>query len=622
MKRFLAIFTLVLSIIMGQIAPISWAEVNDKQQEKNSETNVSEEYDETQDSNNYVEVQKGQMIGTIIDYENAEVFNFQFKGVSNNGNYKMNFTFDEYCYKDEIYNYTTTIEFFIKLGDKMEYIESKDFELSYDVDKHISTIDKIYFEDQEYIYARIGKSMDKEDDYYCGTLLFKVLNPYYKGGGEVINIPDKKLHKAINERLFQDEYTPVTRYKMSQVKELDLSELEVENLEGLQYCENLENLNLANSKTKDFKVISNLKNLKVLDLSNNNISDISILNNLTSLTKLYLKNNNINDVSNLKNLNKLTVLNLERNKISNISSLEGLSSLTNLNVGSNNISDISVVKNLTNLKYFRGSQNKITDISPLGKLKNLKELNLSTQRIDLGPILIKDNKFVFKNPLIGMDGKPIAPSKIGNGGKYSKTTNNITWDYCFYRVDYRFSHKLGVPGTDYTGDFYILIVEPMTNFTVKSINKTATTITGTGVPYSTVEAYLNNKKIGTTVKVDSRGNFIIKNVKGIKAGDKVVVKISQDGYESKQKTVTVLDTFNTFTVNSITTKSKTIEGKGLKEATVKAYIDGKQIGKTVKVTSSGTYKITDVKNLKKGKKVEVKISKLGYVTTSKTVTIK
>ena len=49
-------------------------------------------------------------------------------------------------------------------------------------------------------------------------------------------------------------------------------------------------------------------------------------------------------------------------------------------------------------------------------------------------------------------------------------------------------------------------------------------------------------------------------------------------------------TFKTFTVNSVYSSSTKITGKGTKGATVKAYVSGKQIGKST-VSSSGSYTI-------------------------------
>lgn len=79
-------------------------------------------------------------------------------------------------------------------------------------------------------------------------------------------------------------------------------------------------------------------------------------------------------------------------------------------------------------------------------------------------------------------------------------------------------------------------------------------------------------------------------------------------------------TFKTFTVNSVYNSSTKITGKGTKGATVKAYVNGKQIGKST-VSSSGSYSIKITKK-KKNTKITVKISKSGYTTKSKTITVK
>ncbi len=79
-------------------------------------------------------------------------------------------------------------------------------------------------------------------------------------------------------------------------------------------------------------------------------------------------------------------------------------------------------------------------------------------------------------------------------------------------------------------------------------------------------------------------------------------------------------TFKTFTVNSVYSSSTKITGKGTKGATVRAYVNGKQIGKST-VSSSGTYSIK-ISKKKKNTKITVKISKSGYATKSKTVSVK
>ncbi|MPM60419.1 hypothetical protein SDC9_107270 [bioreactor metagenome] len=105
------------------------------------------------------------------------------------------------------------------------------------------------------------------------------------------------------------------------------------------------------------------------------------------------------------------------------------------------------------------------------------------------------------------------------------------------------------------------------------------------------------------------------------SGKKILVKMYKTGYTTKSKTVTVKKVFSKgLTVNSVKSTQKTITGKGSKGATVRAYVNNKQIGKTT-VKSNGTYSISIPKQ-SKGKSITVKISKTGYATSSKSIKVK
>ena len=160
-----------------------------------------------------------------------------------------------------------------------------------------------------------------------------------------------------------------------------------------------------------------------------------------------------------------------------------------------------------------------------------------------------------------------------------------------------------------------------TTFTVNTINPTSTTITGKGLATATVRAYVNGRQIGNSATVNSYGNYKITIPKQA-AGAKVTVKMSKTGYTDISKVISVsLKTFPTFTVNTIRYTSTTITGKGLKTATVRAYVNGRQIGKTVTVDAYGNYKIVIPKQRAKTK-VVINMSKTGYTTTSKTIVVK
>lgn len=167
----------------------------------------------------------------------------------------------------------------------------------------------------------------------------------------------------------------------------------------------------------------------------------------------------------------------------------------------------------------------------------------------------------------------------------------------------------------------VKVLKKFKTFSVDSIDKTQKTLTGKGVSGAKVQAYVNGKAVGKSAKVSSKGNFKLTLPKKYAANTKIVIKMSKSGYATVEKTVKVLNTFGTFTVSSITSKTTKITGKGLKGATIKVYVSGKQIGKTVKVSSKGKYTIVIPKQ-KAGKTVIVKMGKSGYRTVEKKVTVK
>lgn len=156
-------------------------------------------------------------------------------------------------------------------------------------------------------------------------------------------------------------------------------------------------------------------------------------------------------------------------------------------------------------------------------------------------------------------------------------------------------------------------------FTVNQVKPISAKITGKGKRGATVRAYVSGKKIGeTTVKSD--GTYSMK-IKKQSCGRKISVKIYKTGYNTKTKTVTVKNAFSKgLTVNSVKPTSTKITGKGSKGATVKAYVNNKQIGKAT-VKSNGTYSMK-IKKQSKGKSITVKMSKSGYATSSKSIKVK
>ena len=156
-------------------------------------------------------------------------------------------------------------------------------------------------------------------------------------------------------------------------------------------------------------------------------------------------------------------------------------------------------------------------------------------------------------------------------------------------------------------------------FTVDAVLPGANVVSGTGLKGATVKVVTSEFKTYTTT-VDQNGKYSVK-IPTQEEYDSIMVKISKDGYASKLKVVDVeYKEIRTFTVNNIKTTSTTVTGKGLSGATVRAYVNGKQIGKSATV-KNGKYSIKIPKQ-SKGKKITVKMTKTNYITVSKTTTVK
>lgn len=95
---------------------------------------------------------------------------------------------------------------------------------------------------------------------------------------------------------------------------IDFSNMEINNLNGIEYLIHIDRLNL----------------------NNNNIDNISGIDELHQLKELYLKHNNIDDIDYLKKLQNLEILDISNNDIEDLTPLLDLKSLKFVDVSSNN----------------------------------------------------------------------------------------------------------------------------------------------------------------------------------------------------------------------------------------------------------------------------------------------
>lgn len=116
----------------------------------------------------------------------------------------------------------------------------------------------------------------------------------------------------------------ITKQFLGTLKELNLSDKKIKNLNGIEYANSLSCLILNNNNIKDTSLLSNLVNLRNLELSKNKITDASFLSHLKKLRSINLDYNNISNIPNLSDLKALNLMNISNNKVQDFSFINSL----------------------------------------------------------------------------------------------------------------------------------------------------------------------------------------------------------------------------------------------------------------------------------------------------------
>lgn len=118
----------------------------------------------------------------------------------------------------------------------------------------------------------------------------------------------------------------ITKEYLSTLKEIDLSDRGIKDLEGIEYAVNLVSINLSKNNIRNISKIKNLKKLNNLELCENKIEDVSFFNELINLESIGLDCNNISSIPNLGNLKNLELINISNNKINDLSFIKSIRS--------------------------------------------------------------------------------------------------------------------------------------------------------------------------------------------------------------------------------------------------------------------------------------------------------
>lgn len=175
---------------------------------------------------------------------------------------------------------------------------------------------------------------------------------------------------------------------LNQAVKLELAKLGVEDdLTAITH------LNLRDLKIESIAGIEQLKNLELLDLRANPISDISYLQELTNLKNLNLRETLITDISPLQYLINLEYLNLHSTHVQNIKALENLVNIRTLILRNVYIGDqINFLADLTQLNRLNIRNTGISDLSVLAGLMAVGALQDDQSKGILAEVDIRDNQ--------------------------------------------------------------------------------------------------------------------------------------------------------------------------------------------------------------------------------------
>jgi len=122
-------------------------------------------------------------------------------------------------------------------------------------------------------------------------------------------------YEAMQIRQYGDTDTTFPTYYLEDLDEIELSESEIDDLDGVEYCIHTLSMDLSFNLIYDLSPLACLASLQELNLSNNQIEYIDDISNLQQLKSIDLSNNSITDILPLLEIEVLEYAAISGNKI-------------------------------------------------------------------------------------------------------------------------------------------------------------------------------------------------------------------------------------------------------------------------------------------------------------------
>jgi internalin A len=201
--------------------------------------------------------------------------------------------------------------------------------------------------------------------------------------------PDKALEAAVRKEVFAKRYNtePLTKEDVKNISQVHGKGKGIKNLEGLQHCVSVQEIDLENNEISDLKPLTDLKliqslnlagnrifsieslaalsRIQYLELSRNSVTDIYPLSNMSNMRSLYLSENKIEKLDVIRALPKVWTLYLARNPVKDFAPIGDMKWLSSLDLQNCGVKDLSFLKGLTELNFVMLVNNQVSDLGPL-----------------------------------------------------------------------------------------------------------------------------------------------------------------------------------------------------------------------------------------------------------------
>jgi len=243
---------------------------------------------------------------------------------------------------------------------------------------------------------------------------------------QIVNVPDSKFHLCLNDYLKQPiANAPITDTQLASLTgQVSCDEMGVADITGAEYLVNVTYLNVEYNQLTSLTPLAALTGLTCLKAGGNHITTGDPLKNLVNMQDLDLNNNSLSEGNFVSEMTSLVSLDLSTNNIRSIAGIDGLKNLKNLYLQGSKMNDISNFSGLTQLVQLNLADNGISNLSVLSGMKDLTYIYIDRQDVQINP-LPNTGMLTISDPVINVDGSPIPPATISNGGVYEN--GQIIW---------------------------------------------------------------------------------------------------------------------------------------------------------------------------------------------------